>query len=88
VNRIIPLDIWPPGDTLAPWDIRTEPPTPYQEQLKKALENYDSAIENTPAWTSPMEIEDNLDSSRDGLEQKEIKCYRAKKEKTLLMLVQ
>ncbi|MBA0621172.1 hypothetical protein Godav_006818 [Gossypium davidsonii] len=41
-----------------------------------------------PAWTnsqektSPMEIEDNLDSSRDGLEQKEIKCYRAKEEKT------
>ncbi|MBA0718260.1 hypothetical protein Golax_006015, partial [Gossypium laxum] len=37
---IIPPDIWLPGDTLAPWDIRIEPPTPYQEQLKKALENY------------------------------------------------
>ncbi|MBA0549931.1 hypothetical protein Golob_020924 [Gossypium lobatum] len=32
-----------------------------------------------------MEVEDNLNSSRDGLEQKieqmEIKCYRAKEEK-------
>ncbi|MBA0846520.1 hypothetical protein Goshw_003381, partial [Gossypium schwendimanii] len=86
--------IWRPGDTLAPWDIRIEPPTLYQERLKKTLEDYQSnipdpkewsqdylcfsssAIENTSTWTnlqektSPMEVEDNIDSSRDGLEQK------------------
>ncbi|MBA0791410.1 hypothetical protein Gohar_015989 [Gossypium harknessii] len=36
-----------------------------------------------------MEVEDNIDSSRDGLEQKieqmEIKCYRARKEKTKMI---
>ncbi|MBA0563424.1 hypothetical protein Golob_008403, partial [Gossypium lobatum] len=36
-----------------------------------------------------MEIEDNLDSSRDGLEQKieqmKIKCYKAKEEKTKMI---
>ncbi|MBA0791964.1 hypothetical protein Gohar_016502 [Gossypium harknessii] len=36
-----------------------------------------------------MEIEDNLDSSRDGLEQNieqlEIKCYRAKEEKVKMI---
>ncbi|MBA0733769.1 hypothetical protein Gogos_017748, partial [Gossypium gossypioides] len=82
INRIIPADIWPPGDTLAPWDIRIKPPTPYQEY---------GAIENTPAWTnsqektSPMELEDNLDNSRDGFEQKieqmEIKSTELKKKK-------
>ncbi|MBA0762906.1 hypothetical protein Gotri_012451, partial [Gossypium trilobum] len=86
VNRIIPANIWPLRDTLAPWDIRIKPPTPYQEH---------SVRENTPAWTnsqektSPMELEDNLDSSRDGLEQKieqmEIKCYRAKEEKAKII---
>ncbi|MBA0861678.1 hypothetical protein Goshw_030324, partial [Gossypium schwendimanii] len=35
VNKIIPADIWPPGDTLAPWDIKIEPSTPYQEQAKE-----------------------------------------------------
>ncbi|MBA0706607.1 hypothetical protein Golax_018707 [Gossypium laxum] len=36
-----------------------------------------------------MEVEDNLDSSSDGLEQKieqmEIKCYRAKEEKVKMI---
>ncbi|MBA0862878.1 hypothetical protein Goshw_013887, partial [Gossypium schwendimanii] len=110
---IIPTNIWPPRDTLAPWDIRIEPPTPYQEHLKKVLEDYQSnipnpkewsqdypwfsssAIENTPAWTnsqentSPMEVENNLDSSHDSLEQTieqmEIKCYRAKEEKAKMI---
>ncbi|MBA0762902.1 hypothetical protein Gotri_012450 [Gossypium trilobum] len=39
--------------------------------------------------TSPMKLEGNLDSSCDGLEQKneqmEIKCYRAKQEKTKMI---
>ncbi|MBA0831850.1 hypothetical protein Goarm_016281, partial [Gossypium armourianum] len=50
VNRIIPADILPPGDTLAPWDIKIEPPTPYQEQLKKALEDYQSNIPDPKEW--------------------------------------
>ncbi|MBA0758531.1 hypothetical protein Gotri_021514 [Gossypium trilobum] len=44
---------------------------------------------NLQEKTSPMEVEDNIDSSHDGLEQKieqmEIKCYRAKKEKTKMI---
>ncbi|MBA0727328.1 hypothetical protein Golax_000327, partial [Gossypium laxum] len=35
--------------------------------------------------TSPIEVEDNLDSSRDGLEQIEIKCYKAKEEKAKMI---
>ncbi|MBA0831849.1 hypothetical protein Goarm_016281, partial [Gossypium armourianum] len=71
---IIPADILPPGDTLAPWDIKIEPPTPYQEQLKKALEDYHNAIKSTSAWTnsqektSPMDEEDSFYNSHDGLE--------------------
>ncbi|MBA0796874.1 hypothetical protein Gohar_007606, partial [Gossypium harknessii] len=30
LNRTIPIEIWPPGDVLAPWDFDIEPPTPYQ----------------------------------------------------------
>ncbi|MBA0788075.1 hypothetical protein Gotri_026500, partial [Gossypium trilobum] len=80
------LFTWPPEDTLVPWDIKIEPPTPYQKY---------SAIENTPAWTnlekktSPIEMEDNFDNLRDGLEQQieqmEIKCYRAKEEKAKMI---
>ncbi|MBA0826207.1 hypothetical protein Goarm_011083, partial [Gossypium armourianum] len=91
----IPADIWPPGDVLAPWDIKIEPPTPYQEQLKKALEEYRNAIQNKPAWTnsqektSLMDEEDNFYNSSDGLEQQieqtEIKCYRVKEEKAKMI---
>ncbi|MBA0872474.1 hypothetical protein Goshw_014677, partial [Gossypium schwendimanii] len=35
VNRTIPTKIWPLGDVLAPWDIKIEPPTPYQQQVKE-----------------------------------------------------
>ncbi|MBA0862129.1 hypothetical protein Goshw_004858, partial [Gossypium schwendimanii] len=35
VNRIIPPDIWLPGDTLAPWDIRIEPRQLIKNKLKK-----------------------------------------------------
>ncbi|MFQ6625523.1 hypothetical protein Gotur_005166, partial [Gossypium turneri] len=38
-------------DVLAPWDIKIEPPTPYQEQLKKALEEYQSNIPNPKEWS-------------------------------------
>ncbi|MBA0712439.1 hypothetical protein Golax_011543, partial [Gossypium laxum] len=48
---IIPSDIWPPGDALAPWDLRIEPPTPYQEQLKKALEDYQLNIPDPKEWS-------------------------------------
>ncbi|MBA0683421.1 hypothetical protein Goari_025082 [Gossypium aridum] len=51
INRIIPSDIWPPGDALAPWDLRIEPPTPYQEQLNKALEDYQSNIPDPKEWS-------------------------------------
>nr|KJB76490.1 hypothetical protein B456_012G091900 [Gossypium raimondii] len=75
VNRTIPIEIWPLGDVLAPWDIKIEPPTPYQKQLKKALEEYQSNIPD------PKEC--------DGLEQQikqmEIKCYRAKEEKVKMI---
>ncbi|MBA0819440.1 hypothetical protein Gohar_025669, partial [Gossypium harknessii] len=88
----IPVDIWPPGDVLTPWDIKIEPPTPYQEQLKKALEEYHNSIQSTPAWTnlqektSPMDEEDNFYNSSDGFEQQmEIKCYRSKEEKAKMI---
>ncbi|MBA0750679.1 hypothetical protein Gogos_002077, partial [Gossypium gossypioides] len=86
VNRTIPTDIWPLGDVLAQWDIKIEPPTPYQEY---------NIIQSTPAWTnsqektSPMDEEDNFYNSSDDLEQQieqmEIKCYRAKKEKAKMI---
>ncbi|MBA0781651.1 hypothetical protein Gotri_002554, partial [Gossypium trilobum] len=83
VNRTIPADIWPPGDVLTPWDIKIEPPTPYQEH---------NVIQSTLVWTnsqektSPMDEEDNFYNSSDGFEQQieqmEIKCYRSKEEKS------
>ncbi|MFQ6660102.1 hypothetical protein Gotur_028719, partial [Gossypium turneri] len=38
-------------DTLAPWDIKIEQPTPYQEQLKKVLEEYQLNIPDPKAWS-------------------------------------
>ncbi|MFQ6662837.1 hypothetical protein Gotur_030559, partial [Gossypium turneri] len=38
-------------DVLAPWDIKIEPPTPYQQQLKKALEKYQSNIPDPKEWS-------------------------------------
>ncbi|MBA0572134.1 hypothetical protein Golob_002495, partial [Gossypium lobatum] len=36
---------------LAPWDIKIEPLTPYQQQLKKALEEYQSNILDPKEWS-------------------------------------
>ncbi|MBA0554087.1 hypothetical protein Golob_013215, partial [Gossypium lobatum] len=37
--------------TLAPWGIKIEQPAPYQEQLKKALEEYQSNILDPKEWS-------------------------------------
>ncbi|MBA0640088.1 hypothetical protein Goklo_023061 [Gossypium klotzschianum] len=51
INKIIPSEIWPSGKTLAPWDVNIDPPTPYQEQLKKALKEYQSDIPDPKEWS-------------------------------------
>ncbi|MBA0821900.1 hypothetical protein Goarm_018732, partial [Gossypium armourianum] len=37
--------------TLAPWDANIDPPTPYQEILKKALKEYQSDIPDPKEWS-------------------------------------
>ncbi|MBA0711582.1 hypothetical protein Golax_010746, partial [Gossypium laxum] len=73
INRIIPLEIWPSGRTLAPWDIDNDPLTHYQEQLKQALKDYQINIPDPKEWSQeyPMYCS-----------QLELKHYRAKEEKS------
>ncbi|MBA0611691.1 hypothetical protein Godav_012354, partial [Gossypium davidsonii] len=51
LNRTIPIEIWPLGDVLAPWDFDIEPPTPYQMELKKALKKYQENILDLKEWS-------------------------------------
>ncbi|MBA0877020.1 hypothetical protein Goshw_000597, partial [Gossypium schwendimanii] len=50
INRIIPSEIWPSEDRLAPWD-KDYPLTPYQEQLKQALVEYQTNIPDPKEWS-------------------------------------
>ncbi|MBA0596565.1 hypothetical protein Gorai_013381, partial [Gossypium raimondii] len=40
LNRIIPTEIWPPGDVLAHWDFNPELLTSYHPKLKEVLKEY------------------------------------------------
>ncbi|MBA0702718.1 hypothetical protein Goari_022731 [Gossypium aridum] len=51
VNRFIPSEIWPSGNSQAPWDVQKNPPTPYQKQLKQALEEYWTHIPDPKEWS-------------------------------------
>ncbi|MBA0792806.1 hypothetical protein Gohar_017274 [Gossypium harknessii] len=51
INKTIPFEIWPSQDTSAPYDIQNHPPTPYQEQLLKALEKYRTNIPDPKDWS-------------------------------------
>ncbi|MFQ6670790.1 hypothetical protein Gotur_035562, partial [Gossypium turneri] len=51
INKVIPSEIWPSGENLAPWDIEKDPPTPYQQQLKEALREYHSNIPDPKEWS-------------------------------------
>ncbi|MBA0819880.1 hypothetical protein Gohar_021308, partial [Gossypium harknessii] len=73
LNKIIPSEIWPSGNSQAPWEVSTNP------SIEKALEEYWSnipdpkewsqeypmhcsqIIQDTPAW---KDIHENPDSSR------------------------
>ncbi|MBA0553605.1 hypothetical protein Golob_012775 [Gossypium lobatum] len=50
LNRTIPKEIWPLEDILAPWD-KDVPLTPYQEQLKEALVEYQTNIPYPKEWS-------------------------------------
>nr|KJB06691.1 hypothetical protein B456_001G159600 [Gossypium raimondii] len=56
INKIIPSEIWPSGKTLAPWDVNIDPPTPYQDRLKKALKEYQSDIPDPKEWSQDYPI--------------------------------
>ncbi|MBA0779431.1 hypothetical protein Gotri_003682 [Gossypium trilobum] len=51
INIIIHSEIWPSGNSQAPWDVQRNPPTPYQEQLKDALREYHSNIPGPKEWS-------------------------------------
>nr|KJB64036.1 hypothetical protein B456_010G030100 [Gossypium raimondii] len=51
INKIIPSEIWPSGESSAPWDVQRNPPTPYQNQLKEALNEYWSNIPDPKEWS-------------------------------------
>ncbi|MBA0788278.1 hypothetical protein Gotri_000112 [Gossypium trilobum] len=57
----------------------------FHKEARNMMLSYQLTWTNSQENTSPMEVENNIDSSRDGLEQTiehmEIKCYRAKEEK-------
>ncbi|MBA0596573.1 hypothetical protein Gorai_013388, partial [Gossypium raimondii] len=50
LNRIIPSEIWPTEGYLAPWD-KIDPLKPYQEQLRKALMDYQTDILDPKEWS-------------------------------------
>ncbi|MBA0866322.1 hypothetical protein Goshw_019991 [Gossypium schwendimanii] len=51
INKIIPSEIWSSGTSQAPWNVQKNPPTPYQKQLKKALEEYWTNIPDPKEWS-------------------------------------
>ncbi|MBA0702282.1 hypothetical protein Goari_027399 [Gossypium aridum] len=51
INRFIPSEIWPSGNSQAPWDVQKNPPTPYQQKLKQALEEYRTNIPDPKEWS-------------------------------------
>ncbi|KAL1088354.1 hypothetical protein V6Z11_D08G246000 [Gossypium hirsutum] len=51
INKIIPSEIWLSGESSAPWDVQRNPPTPYQNQLKEALNEYWSNIPDPKEWS-------------------------------------
>nr|KJB79914.1 hypothetical protein B456_013G072000 [Gossypium raimondii] len=51
LNRFIPSEIWPSGNSQAPWDVQKDPPTPYQQQLEDALMEYQSNIPDPKEWS-------------------------------------
>ncbi|KAH1065265.1 hypothetical protein J1N35_030252 [Gossypium stocksii] len=42
LNRVIPVEIWPPSDIDTPWD--TMPDGPYYQQILQALQEYKAEI--------------------------------------------
>ncbi|MBA0659329.1 hypothetical protein Goklo_011476 [Gossypium klotzschianum] len=51
INKIISSEIWPSGTSQAPWDVQKNPPTPYQKQLKEALNEYRTNIPDPKEWS-------------------------------------
>ncbi|MBA0776413.1 hypothetical protein Gotri_011412, partial [Gossypium trilobum] len=83
LNKIIPSEIWPTEGYLAPWD-KIDPLKPYQEQLRKALMDYQTDIPDPKEWSQDYPwycssaYEETL--AWKDLEQLEIKRYRTKEE--------
>ncbi|KAL1102477.1 hypothetical protein V6Z11_D05G367400 [Gossypium hirsutum] len=99
LNRIIPTEIWPPGDVLAHWDFNPEPLTSYQPKLKEVLKEYQENIPDlkewsqdypsfySQAWTKTLAWEKDkitpMDIDSSPGSRWEEKCYRAKLRKEI-----
>ncbi|MBA0755460.1 hypothetical protein Gogos_021774 [Gossypium gossypioides] len=80
INRIIPAEIWPSEDILAPWD-EDKPLTPYQEhQANQATFAWKDIHEDISSWKDIHELTppDDLEKR---IKQLELKCYEAREEK-------